>query len=143
MYYNYNPTQREYQRMRRQMNRLFGDDLRSMMEREASYPATNIWASEDKVILTSELPGFAPDDITISATGDTLTLNGSRPEEQLPEGGYFHRQECSCGKFARTIRLPFAVNVDKIDAVFEKGVLHITMERAEEDKPRKIKVKHG
>jgi HSP20 family protein len=142
MFY-YNPTLREYQRMRRQMNRLFGDGTRSMLESEATYPATNIWMGEDKLVLTSELPGFSPEDINISVTGDTLTLSGSRPEEKIPEGGYFHRQECGYGKFARTIRLPCVVDANKIDAVFEKGILRISMERAEEDKPRKIDVKHG
>lgn len=142
MFY-YNPTMREFQRMRQQMNRLLGDSQRGMMEREAAYPATNIWMGEDKLILTSELPGFSPEDINISVTGDTLTLSGSRPEEKIPEGGYFHRQECGYGNFARTIRLPCVVNADKIEAVFEKGVLSIAMERAAEDKPRKINVKHG
>jgi HSP20 family protein len=142
MFY-YNPTMREYQRMRRQMNRLFNDGMRSYIERETSYPATNIWMGEDKLILSSELPGFSPEDINISVTGDTLTLSGSRPEDKLPEGGYYHRQECGYGKFARTIQLPCVVNADKINAVFEKGVLRISMERAEEDKPRKIEVKHA
>jgi len=142
MFY-YNPTMREFQRMRRQMNRLFNEEYRGLAEREASYPAVNIWMGEDKLILTAELPGFSPDDINISVTGDTLTLSGSRPEEKIPEGGYYHRQECGYGKFARTLRLPCVVNAEKIDAVFEKGILRIAMERAEEDKPRKISVKHG
>lgn len=142
MFY-YNPTMREVQRMRRQMNRLLNDEFRGLAERESSYPAVNIWMGEDKLLLTAELPGFSPEDINISVTGDTLTLSGRRPEEKIPEGGYYHRQECGYGKFARTLRLPCMVNTDKIDAVFEKGILRIAMERAEEDKPRKINVKHG
>lgn len=144
MYYLYNtPPMREMQRLRRQMSRLFFDGVPDTTEREMSYPATNIWANEEKVILTAELPGFAPEDIEISVAGDALTLTGSRAEEKLPEGGYYHREECVCGKFARTVRLPFEVNPDKVEAVFEKGVLRINMERAEQNKPRKINVKQG
>ena len=142
MFY-YNPTLRELERMRRRMDRLFGENLQGGLGRETAYPATNIWMGEDKMILTAELPGFSPEDINISVTGDTLTLSGSRPEEKIPEGGYYHRKECGYGKFARTVRLPCVVDPDKIDAVFEKGILRIAMERAEEDKPRKISVKQG
>ncbi|NJN44441.1 MAG: Hsp20/alpha crystallin family protein, partial [Anaerolineae bacterium] len=53
----------------------------------------------------------------------------------------YHRQERGYGKFTRSLELPFRVDANGIEATFAHGVLHITLPRAEEDKPKKIAVK--
>jgi HSP20 family protein len=70
-----------------------------------------------------------------------LSLSGNRQPDQFKEGDKYHRRERRFGKFSRTFELPFLVEANKVDAIFEKGVLHISLPRAEEDKPKKIKVK--
>jgi HSP20 family protein len=134
---------RDFNQLQREMNRLF-EELGTTSSRSIrGFPAVNIWLSEDGAILTAELPGMKADQIDISVTGESLTLSGEKVPEELPEAARYHRQECGCGKFSRTIQLPFKVDSKKIDAVFERGVLRITLKRVEEDKPRKIKVKTG
>jgi len=129
----------EMRRMRREMNRVMND---AMLDRvPAGFPAANMWVNEEGVVVTTELPGFDSNDIEISVLSDTLTLSGEKQPEVLPEGGKYHRQEREYGKFARSFKLPFIVDNNKVDASFKNGVLQIILPRAEADKPRKINVK--
>lgn len=132
---------RDMERLRREMNRLFaGTPTRGTTP---NYPAMNVWANEDGAIVTAELPGIEPDEIDISVTGDTLTLTGRRMPEELEEDEIYHRRERIYGRFTRTFQLPFEVEAKDVEAVYQKGVLHITLPRSEADKPQKITVKSG
>jgi len=51
------------------------------------------------------------------------------------------RNQRGSGSFARTVRLPFRIEADKVSAKYERGILQITLPRAEEDKPKKIQIK--
>jgi HSP20 family protein len=68
-------------------------------------------------------------------------LTGKRVPEELKEGEKYHRRERGYGRFTRTFQLPFHVEANNVEAVFEKGILQISLPRAEADKPRKISVK--
>ncbi|MGC9467642.1 MAG: Hsp20/alpha crystallin family protein [Anaerolineae bacterium] len=132
----------EMERLRREMNRLFSEwPLTGGLSAPPSYPAMNVWVSDEDAIVTAEVPGCDPENIDISVVGDTLVLKGDRPAEDLPEGATYHRRERACGSFSRSFRLPFEVNADEVGATFEDGVLHITLPRSEESKPRKITVR--
>lgn len=133
---------REMERLRRGMNRLFAD-VRPGLAAAPCYPAMNVWTNEDGAVVTAELPGVKAADIEISVLDDTLTVTGNREPAKLEEGQTYHRRERSCGKFTRSLQLPFAIEAEKVDAAFEKGVLSITLPRAEADKPKKIVVKTG
>ncbi len=133
---------REMERLRREMDRLFQDfPSRYRINMAPAYPAMNIWTNENGAIITAELPGVSPQDIEISVVNDTLTLSGKREEQECGENVRFHRRERGCGRFVRTIQLPFQVESNKVEASLEKGVLKISLPRAETDKPRKIAVK--
>jgi HSP20 family protein len=101
----------------------------------------NVWAYEDGAVVTAELPGVNTEDIDISVVGDTLTLTGSRQPDELKEDETYHRRERGYGRFTRAFQLPFQVEADKVEAIFEQGVLHISLPRAEADKPKKIAIK--
>jgi HSP20 family protein len=136
-----NPWQ-EIDHVQREMNRLFSSLYSSpRTQMTPSFPAMNVWTNPDGAVITAELPGVNPEDIDISVVGETLTLTGSRPQEELKEGEKYHRRERAYGRFTRTFQLPFLVEADKVEAVFDKGVLHISLPRAEADKPKKIAIK--
>ncbi len=138
----FNPWDESLLWRREFMNRLLSDWLGVMEDRPApTYPAMNVWMNEEGAIITAELPGIAPEDLDISVVGDTLTVSGERKPEELKEGETYHRRERGYGKFSRAFQLPFEVEADKVSATFKNGVLHITLPRAEADKPRKIAVK--
>ena len=141
LFYSQNPW-REIDRMQREMNQLMQSFPSFSGSRVApSFPAINVWLSEEGAVVTAELPGVYPEDLDISVVGETLTLTGSRQPEELKEGEKYHRRERRFGKFTRTFQLPFTVEANKVEAKFDKGILHIALPRAEAEKPRKISVK--
>ena len=132
---------REMDRLQREMNRMYESFYPSRLRQAPGYPALNIWASENGLSVTAEVPGIRPEDIDISVVGETLTLSGERRPDELQEDAQYHRQERGYGKFSRSIQLPFPVDVNKVEASFKGGVLQIALPRAEADKPKKIVVK--
>jgi HSP20 family protein len=74
-------------------------------------------------------------------TGDMLTIKGELKEEEKVEEGNYFRQERHYGQFMREFALPTQVNADKARAEFEHGVLTLRLPKAEEVKPKSIKVK--
>jgi HSP20 family protein len=129
---------KELQRMQGEMNRAFSGIGRSLSQET---PPVNAWVGEADVIVAAELPGVDPGKVDISVVGDTLTISGSRDAETLKNGESYHRQERDFGRFSRTIQLPFHVETGKVEAKYTRGILKITLPRAEADKPRKIAVK--
>ena len=140
--YGFRSPWQEMERLQREMNHLFSDSFSLAGGRTGpNYPAMNVWTNEESAVITAELPGISPEDIDISVVGDMLTLSGERKLEELEEGDKYHRRERGYGKFSRTFQLPFKVEAEKVEAIFERGVLHLSLPRAESDKPKKITVK--
>lgn len=127
---------REFERLRRSMD----DLLEGFPGRTpTAYPAVNVWTSEEKVMVTAELPGVKPDALDISVNGNILTIHG-KPESDETDRNY-HRRERPVAEFHRTVELTCRVDDEKVEARLEKGILAIAMPRSEADKPRRITVK--
>ncbi|MBF0609096.1 MAG: Hsp20/alpha crystallin family protein [Magnetococcales bacterium] len=107
----------------------------------SEFPAVNLWLNGDHAVATTELAGVSAEGIDISVVGKTLTLKVTRKPQELNEGERYHRRERWHGQYTRTIELPFAIDGEKVEARFAKGVLYITLPRVASDKPRKITVK--
>ncbi len=133
---------RDMDRIQNEMNRLFDVYYPSRLRSAPSYPALNVWTSDEGLSVTAEVPGVRPEDIDIQVVGDTLTLSGTHQPDELGEKASCHRQERGYGEFTRSLQLPFPVDVDKVEATFRDGVLAIAMPRTAEDKPRTIAVKN-
>ena len=126
---------REMERLQQDVNRLLS------RENAPTFPAVNIWASDQDVIVTAEVPGVDPANLDITVAENILRLTGSRKPEELKPGEVSHRQERAIGEFTRSFRLPYAVDSGKVEAGYEKGILKVRLPRAEADKPRKIAIK--
>jgi HSP20 family protein len=132
----------EINQLRNEMDRLFGrHGVRGNGRSSRSYPALNIWESDDNLIVEAELPGFQMADLEMYVTaGNQLSIKGERKQPETTEGTW-HRQERGFGTFGRVVELPYQVDAEQVSAEFEHGVLRITLPKAEEAKPRKITVK--
>jgi HSP20 family protein len=128
----------EMQRLQSEMNRLFQTTLPTDV---GSFPPINVYASRDGVAVTAELPGVSEDDLEISVYRDTLTLAGVRKDPERSEAKGYHRRERGSGRFTRTVSLPFQVDVEKVDARLENGVLRLSLQRPESDKPKRIQLR--
>lgn len=107
------------------------------------FPALNMWHDAGAFHLEAELPGFSMNDVEISLKGRDLTLNASRQTEANADNAAFLRRERATGTFSRTVRLPVAIDADKVTARLTSGVLSITLPKAAEVLPRKISVTHA
>jgi HSP20 family protein len=128
----------QFERMENEMNRVLS---RFASPSVGEFPAVNIWADTDETVVTTEIPGIDPKTIDISVVGKTLTIKGSRDAETAKDNESYHRRERWYGQFSRTIELPFSIETDKVNARFGKGILYMTLPRAEAEKPRKITIK--
>jgi HSP20 family protein len=102
-------------------------------------PALDLYQNNDNVIARVELPGMRKEDIEISLHDGMLTIKGERKSE-TPEGDKAERTERYVGKFRRSISVPTLVNANKVTANYRDGILTITLPKAEEAKPKQIKV---
>lgn len=97
--------------------------------------------TDNEVVVKATLPGVKPEEIDVSITGDTLTIKGeTKAEETIKREDYLY-QEHRYGAFYRSVALPRGLQTDKTEAVFENGILTLTIPKFEEVKPKQIKVK--
>jgi HSP20 family protein len=126
----------ELRRMQSEMNRLFSGYAPAARD----FPPINIWLGDNRVAVTSELPGVTRDDVTISLQEDALTLEGARRPKQEQDANW-QRRERTYGSFSRAVQLPFRVDPNKVQARFNNGILEIELERLEADRPKKIEIR--
>lgn len=131
----------EMERLQQEMGRVYRGLYPRRYRVAPAFPAMNVWSNDERLLVTAEVPGINPKDIDVTVIEDTLTVSGERNPDQVGEEAHFLRQERGCGKFTRSLQLPFAVEAAKVEASFKNGVLNISLPRKEDDKPKKIKVK--
>jgi HSP20 family protein len=102
-------------------------------------PSYDVRESDDAFSIRVSLPGVEREQVDISIEKDTLTVTGRR-DRAIPEGWHPLRREIADGDFRLGLRLNVPVNESKIKACVENGLLDLTLPKAEEVKPRKIKI---
>ena len=100
----------------------------------------DISENENEFVVKASLPGVRPEDVQIMAHGDTLTIRGEMKAEEEKKDEHYHLRERRFGQFLRTVTLPTPISADKAQAHFENGVLTLILPKAEEAKPKQIKV---
>jgi len=91
-------------------------------------------------VVKAEIPSVEKENVRISLSDNMLTIKGeTKKEEEVKEEDYYY-SERSYGSFARTLSLPSKVKSDKIKASFKNGILEIHLPKAEEAKPKEIKI---
>lgn len=109
-------------------------------EAKAWSPAIDIFEKGEGYTIKIDLPGMKQEDIDLSISEDALTIKGDRKPEIGVKEGEYQRSEISYGGFYRSIPLPAGVNTQSIEAIYDNGVLRITVQRVEGAKPKKVNV---
>ena len=138
---------REVSRLRREMDRLwddyFGSGRRGLQPLAEFAPAVDVKETDTEIVVKAEVPGMDAKDINISVTGEVLTIKGEKKDEKEEKEENYHLIERSHGSFSRSLVLPAAVDMDKIEAKYDKGVLTVSCPKREEVKPKAIEIKAG
>jgi HSP20 family protein len=134
--------------LRSAMDRLFEDSFvsplnwRTTANGGAMNPPIDVHESDDEIVVTSALPGVKPEDVEVTMTGQTLTLRGEFRADEVKNDQYLYRER-RYGAFNRSIQLPVRVQGEQADASFTDGILTLRVPKAEEVKPRQIRIGTG
>ncbi|HVI89279.1 MAG TPA: Hsp20/alpha crystallin family protein [Dongiaceae bacterium] len=106
-------------------------------------PAVDVSEDDKAYKITAELPGLNVDDVTVSISGDMLTLRGEKRQEHEEKQANQHISERLFGSFERSFSLPPNVDRAAINAAFNNGILTLTLPKsaAAQSQVRKIEVK--
>lgn len=126
------------------MNRMFhGPSMRILTPVDAVsgwLPPVDIHEETDRFVVQAEVPGVKSDDIDVSIENNTITLRGEKKQEKVVDGENASRLERFYGTFTRSFVLSTRINPEQIKATFKDGVLEVIVPKAEEVKPKRIKI---
>ena len=128
--------------LRRQMDRAWTDYDAGRTAPSVARAVAELTDEGAQLKLTAFLPGLADRDVKLQANQDGLTLEATRSAD-VPEGYSVHRRERASVRLARSFSFPCRVDVEKIQAGLEDGVLTVTLPKVPEAQPRTIAVRAG
>jgi HSP20 family protein len=104
-------------------------------------PAVDVFETENEIVIDLDVPGVRPDDLSAEVVDGQLVVTG----ERAPSDGAVrrYRSERWQGRFVRSFSVPRGVDGSGIDARYDNGVLHLTLPKAEDAKPRSIMINHA
>lgn len=132
--------------LRSAMDRLFEDSFvsplnwRTIGSQDGITPPIDVHETGDEIVVTASLPGVKSDEVEITMMGQTLTLRGElKSEHEVSRDQYLYRER-RFGSFNRAVQLPVRVQGERADATFTDGVLTLRIPKAEDVKPRQIRI---
>ena len=127
-----------------EVNRLFdnflGRPVAGAARERLWMPPIDMTETEDELLVTVEVPGVQEKDVTVSISGDFLSVKGQRRPQQGTGDAQPLYGERVYGQFERLIQLPLTVQSDKVKATYRDGVLHISLPKSDDLKPRQIRI---
>lgn len=105
-------------------------------------PSADISESGEEFLVRAELPAVKKEDVRITVDNGMLTISGERKQREEEAKEKFHRVETFYGSFSRSFTLPDAVDTAAIRAESKDGIvtIHVPKTKAEEKKPKEIKI---
>lgn len=138
---------REVTSLPEQINQVFRDVFpetdsleQSLLAPMSIAPKTDVYEEADRILLEMEAPGLKEEDLNLTLEGNTLTISGERKRRDDRKEGRYQRVERYYGSFSRTFTLPSTVDPNSIEAKYEHGVLHVSMAKRADARPRQIKL---
>lgn len=122
---------REVENLGKKMRQFMGEFPEGInVEFGAFSPRINLAENDSKIIIHAELPGVLKEDVKLSIQDNILTIKGDKKKEIEEDKVNFYRSERLYGTFSRSIEIPVDVDMEKISAKFDNGVLRIELAKA-------------
>ena len=119
----------------------FGQDFGVEFFGNNSYPKVDVKDYDDKITIEAEIPGLAKEDVSVDLEAQVLTITGGKREVKDDEhNARYIRKELKRSSFKRSFKLGDNMNVKKIQADFDNGLLLVTVPKREKDEPKKVKI---
>lgn len=141
---SFGPLEELSQDMERVFDSLLGRTVGNVLRpsgAEKYVPSMDVYENDTAYVVALDLPGVKPEDVKIEMHEGKLSVSGSRELAKGETSDKFHRVERSGGKFHRVLSLANDVDLEKIDAAYDHGVLTITLPKVEKQQPTKIEIR--
>jgi HSP20 family protein len=133
----------ELMSLRSAMDRLFEDSFvrpfGGSYDQVGTLPL-DVTSTKDALIVEAAMPGIKPEDVEITVENGTLTIRGENREERKEGEGENLVREIRRSSVYRSVTLPSGLEADKATASFEHGMLKLSIPKAEQVKPRQIRI---
>jgi HSP20 family protein len=129
--------------LQREMNRLLDDVARGSapVQSDVVPPRVDVRETDKELRISVELPGVAEDDLEVDVDDDLLTIRAEKKEEREVEKADQHLTERVYGIFQRSLRLPFVVDPQTVQAQMDNGVLTLTIPKAKsQSRNRRVQI---
>jgi len=100
----------------------------------------DVLENENEFVVKASLPGIQPENVQITVQGDSIVIRGETQAEEEKKGETWHVRERRHGTSQRTLTLAATISAEKATARFDHGILTLTLPKAEEAKPKQIKI---
>lgn len=104
-------------------------------------PAIDVYHTDKDVVVSVELAGLTPEDISVIIEGTTLTIRGERTDTKTQSKKSYSQMEIRRGAFERFISLPAAVDPDQCSASYKDGLLEIVLPKVHRQKTPKVRIR--
>lgn len=141
---NKKPQEAVYTPVRSLMDDFFGYPLSrwdDFFYKDIENLSANVWEEDNKIFVKMAMPGIKKDDIQISVTGDTLSIEGHSKEEKEQDNKRYFLKTLQSYSYSQSFNLPSLVNTEEVEASFEDGILTVKLAKAKEAQTKKIEIK--
>lgn len=121
-----------------ELRNMIDDFFKGSTVRRKNYPYTSLNEENDQITIKAVVPGVSPENINIELVDNTLVIEGEKKSDY--NDNPYLRKERSFGKFKKSIKLPYRVENENIDAQLKDGILTVCLHKSEEAKPKKIEI---
>lgn len=120
---------------------VFGELRRQARSARAGRNATHVdyREAESEYVFAFDIPGLTEADVELEVHGQVFAIRAERKHE-APEGFTAHRVERPSFRLAQSFTLPTRIDVERVTATLENGVLTVSLPKAAEAHPRRISV---
>lgn len=125
---------READRIQREMEEIFRSLVIGSRSFARTYvgswrPPVEVYESDDALIVTMELAGIRDDDVRVIVDDSAIHIRGVRENPVARQKRIYHEMGIAYGAFEAEVFLPFPVELDQVDAVYENGYLRVVLPR--------------
>jgi HSP20 family protein len=119
-----------------------GGDLEEMRLRSSGWGvlAAEVFDDRDRVVVRLEAPGLEPGEFHLEVVDDMLVVRGEKRIQRERSEGRYRISECAYGSFERAIALPDAVDSDRAEAKYSRGILRVELPKSKPSTRRRIEV---
>ncbi len=134
----------ELMTLRQAMDRLFDDTMyrpfSGIAGTDYARLPLDVRTTADALLVEASLPGIKPENVEITVENGTLTIKAETSADRSGDEGGWLVREISRGSVMRTVTLPSGLEADRAEATFEHGVLRLRIPKAEQVKPKQIRI---